>query len=226
MSHGGTPLQSPAVRRFSQVYVEIPPSPLHRPRTLSGSQGFQHVSTLSANRKENAPLRPSNMFRTQMQSTSASPSRKRKLSESDANMAIAAISSSDMKKPKLAAEANKPKASKPSKDGGLIPNAQLSNACEEFPNGFFYCHQCSKKRDFACELSYIRNFFASFLIELFVIVVGIHCTMKDAHNHRCKVKFCASCLKNRYGERAGELKATVKAQDNTVHVQDESYVWK
>lgn len=143
-----TPLQTPAVRRFSQVYVEIPPSPLHGSRTLSDAPHPQHVSTLSVNRKENAPLRATDMFQTQLKINSTPLSRKRKLSESDANMAIAAIPSSTMKKPKLATGA---KVAEKHKAGTLVPKIQSSNISEEFPNGFFYCHQCSKKRDSASE---------------------------------------------------------------------------
>jgi hypothetical protein len=150
MTHDPSPLQHPTARRYSQVYVEIPPSPLHRSRTSIGTPIAQHVSTLTANRKENAPLRASNMFQTQIKSTSASASRKRKLSESDTNMAVAAIPSSSTKKAKLATD-DKPKPTKPSKAGALTQKIQPSNVTEEFPNGFFYCHQCAKKRDSPCE---------------------------------------------------------------------------
>jgi hypothetical protein len=145
-------MQNSAVRRFSQVYVEIPPSPLHRSvsRILtSDNMPAQHVSTLSANRKENAPLR---IFQTQFPATSESLSRKRKLSESDTNAAAPVPSSSGMKKQKLAAD--KLKATKSTKGGPLIPMTQLPNTSEEFPNGFFYCHQCYKKRDPASEFIY------------------------------------------------------------------------
>lgn len=146
MSHNRTPLHNPLVRRFSQVYVEIPPSPLHRSRSFT-TPNAQHVSTLTANRKENAPLRASNIFQAQTKGDSTSPSRKRKLSESDTNMTVAAaLPSSSTKKAKLAADVdNKTK----SKGGALANKTQSSNISEEFPNGFFYCHQCSKKRDAA-----------------------------------------------------------------------------
>jgi hypothetical protein len=72
----------------------------------------------------------------------------------------------------------------------------------------------------------IRDFLISPLTQLFAITAGIHCTIKDVHGKRCKIKFCTPCLKNRYGERVDELKAAVKLQDNPTHVRDESYVWK
>jgi len=163
MSLNHSPLQNPVVRRFSQVYVEIPPSPLHRSRTISGTPVAQHVFSLSANLKENAPLRASNMIQGQTRSTSASPSRKRKLSESDTNMGVAAVPSSSTKKAKLVTDADKPKVMKPSKASASVQKTLPSNATEEFPNGFFYCHQCSKKRDSTCECPDICAFLASYL---------------------------------------------------------------
>ena len=220
MSNNLSPLQRPIARRYSQVYVEIPPSPLHR---SIGTPIAQHVSTVTANRKENAPLRASNMFQTQTKSTSASASRKRKLSESDTNVAVAAVPSSSMKKAKLGTNDDKPKATKPSKAAARVQKIQPSNVSEEFPNGFFYCHQCSKKRDSACECPSHTH---CTLLELFIIAAGIHCTLNDVHNNRCKVKFCTPCLKNRYGERVDEIKTAIKMQDDPAHVQYETYVWK
>jgi len=34
-----------------------------------------------------------------------------------------------------------------SSGGSKVQDDKPSNANEEFPNGFFYCHQCAKKRD-------------------------------------------------------------------------------
>jgi len=58
------------------------------------------------------------------------------------------------------------------------------------------------------------------------IAAGIHCTLQDLHNNRCKIKFCTPCLKNRYGERLDEIKAAVKMQDDPAHIRHETYVWK
>lgn len=146
-----TPLKNPVLRRFSQVYVEIPPSPLHRSRSVSIPNAL-HVSTTSANRKENTPLRVSNLF--QIPTTAfTSSTRKRKLSESTSNM----VALSTSKKPKLISDTqaiDKPKATK----------FKIStNTSEEFPNGFFYCHQCAKKRDSTSEDIYASYFAASLL---------------------------------------------------------------
>ncbi|KAG6920244.1 hypothetical protein DXG01_005013 [Tephrocybe rancida] len=71
----------------------------------------------------------------------------------------------------------------------LLPQPPAANASAEFPNGFVYCHQCSHKRDAAA---------------------SVYCSsVKTAKGtgKQCTTKFCASCLKNRYGEHADEIKA-------------------
>lgn len=137
-----TPVQHPVIRRFSQVYVEIPPSPLHKTRIVSGSSLLTH--TQSSNRKENVSLQSSSLIQAQ-DSTAASPNRKRKLSESCINMNIASVEStaSFVKKAKVI---HKPITNK-AKTGTQKPQ----QTSEEFPNGWFYCHQCNKKRDSGCE---------------------------------------------------------------------------
>lgn len=104
-----TPMKTPAsaIRRFSQVYVEIPPSPLH--------------NRLSRALKENTPF-----------------IRKRKLSEShNTNIPVSV-------------PANKKSKLDPANTMAPISNPNNpNNASDEFPNGYFYCHQCCKKRDYA-----------------------------------------------------------------------------
>lgn len=132
------------MRQFANVYVEIPPSPLHRARSVSNS----HVSTLTSNRKENAPL-PRGAAEAQA-ATPTSLSRKRKLSE-QSNMQMPAapqLASSEhtTKKTKLVPEIviNLPLTAA---NGNIVPNVQALDADNLFPNGSFYCHQCGKKRD-------------------------------------------------------------------------------
>lgn len=142
MSSSTTPLQNPVIRRFSQVYVEIPPSPLHKSRIVSGTSPL-HVYTHSSNRKENAPLQSGSMVQA---SVASSPNRKRKLSESHTNMAGTEGTASSVKKAKVSINGkgvDKPKTTK-AKTGTQNQPQQVS---EEFPNGWFYCHQCNKKRD-------------------------------------------------------------------------------
>ncbi|KAH9963838.1 hypothetical protein BC827DRAFT_1118264, partial [Russula dissimulans] len=86
-----------------------------------------------------------------------------------------------------------------------------SNANPEFPNGFFYCHQCNKKRDSS---------------------VGLYCTHKIKSPHsqsRCKAKYCRQCLKNRYGQDLDEIKARgidVLSKETAGHDKTQGYIFK
>ncbi|KIJ61330.1 hypothetical protein HYDPIDRAFT_189618 [Hydnomerulius pinastri MD-312] len=123
--------RKPSLRRLSQVYVEIPQSPLHKSRNVS--KHSPHVSTTTASRKENALLHASS---SQMitNTISASSPHKRKLDvDTTAEM-------SDQPSTK------KHKAPQP-KPSGKPEIKKLANASEEYPNGFVYCHQCNRKRD-------------------------------------------------------------------------------
>jgi hypothetical protein len=125
----------PTPRRRLQVYVEIPPSPLtahmHRNKPTTDEK-FANSSTVhvhGASLKENAPLAGGS-------STSTLHSNKRKLSDRDLAASMPAI---ELKKPKLATKI-------------LDPNAKKTDKFPaDFPNGFFYCHQCAKKRDVSSE---------------------------------------------------------------------------
>ena len=136
-----TPLQRPVTRRFSQVYVDIPPSPFHKSRVVSGSP--LHVHTHSSNRKENAPLQFSSIIQDQDPATS-SPNRKRKLSESYTNMNMASVDGTTSLVKKAKVSVNEKTVHKSKTTTAKIGTQQVS---EEFPNGWFYCHQCNKKRD-------------------------------------------------------------------------------
>lgn len=84
----------------------------------------------------------------------------------------------------------------------------LQNATPDFPNGFVYCHQCSKKRDAA---------------------LTVHCTFQDAKsNRRCIAKYCASCLKNRYGFVLHDVlsTSTVPLDQKKRHASGEGYFFK
>jgi len=84
----------------------------------------------------------------------------------------------------------------------------LANASLDFPNGFVYCHQCSKKRDAA---------------------ITAHCTFQDAKsNRRCAAKYCAPCLKNRYGTTLQDVLSTktIPLEQKKRHVSGEGYFYK
>lgn len=125
-----------AVHRFKQVYVDIPPSPLHSshkdPRTFHKTP----LST-SAQLKENTPLRRSNASISPMEPLS----HKRKLSGASASSPEVVRAMPTVKKQKLVTATGSSAKSKPGQSSGV----QETNS--EYPSGFFYCHQCSKKRD-------------------------------------------------------------------------------
>lgn len=196
---------APTPRRRLQVYVEIPPSPLtmhmrrNKPTTddrpAAGSTVHVHGTSL----KENAPL-------TASSSTSTLNSNKRKLSDCDLAMSMAAV---ETKKPKLAAKI-------------LDPNAKKTDKVPaDFPNGFFYCHQCAKKRDVS------GGCFTSLPVCVsYTLPVALQCTLKDTKG-RCKVKYCKPCLKNRYGEDVDAIKITGENSDHqTGHVRGAGYFFK
>ncbi|KAG2368046.1 hypothetical protein BDR07DRAFT_1457520 [Suillus spraguei] len=167
------------VRRLSQVFVEIPSSALHKPSIPAPGNTTHAVS----NRKENA-LRASISQNTIMNKSS-----KRKSDESLDKPA---------KKLKPETAVIKPTATR----------RPLPNATPDFPNGFVYCHQCSKKRDAA---------------------LAIQCTREDAKSkRRCNTKYCGPCLKNRYGLALQDIlsTSTVPAAEIKRHVSGEGYFFK
>ncbi|KAG1839050.1 hypothetical protein DFJ58DRAFT_813247 [Suillus subalutaceus] len=167
------------VRRLSQVFVEIPSSALHKPSIPATSNTTHTVS----GRKENA-LRASIS-----QNTIMNKSPKRKSDETLDKL---------VKKSKVDTTVIKPTATR----------RPLPNATPDFPNGFVYCHQCSKKRDAA---------------------LAIQCTREDAKSkRRCNTKYCGPCLKNRYGFTLQDIlsTSTVPAAEKKRHVSGEGYFFR
>jgi hypothetical protein len=101
----------------------------NKPTTDDRPTTSSTVHVHGASLKENAPL-------TGSSSTSTLNSNKRKLSDRDLAASMTAV---EPKKPKLATKF-------------LDPNAKKAEkVTADFPNGFFYCHQCAKKRDVSSE---------------------------------------------------------------------------
>lgn len=52
--------------------------------------------------------------------------------------------------------------------------------------------------------------------------------MNDPTNRRCKVKFCPSCLTNRYGENIENIKnaSQTQARSDPAHIANAPYTWK
>jgi len=122
----------------SEVYVLVPHSPYSAcasetigPRTVNGSQ-----------HNPPTPLREHNM------SIAESPLAviKRKRSEGNLDETEQHTPEVTSKRPKVSDMTNKTQGST------KLTRTVASTAAEEFPNGFFYCHQCNKKRDSSGEL--------------------------------------------------------------------------
>lgn len=147
-----------------QCFVEIPPSPLHKTHRMTLSS--QTPSSTNSSLKENTPFRPSrsNSDSTVMTSLTSLSSRssKRKLpidvDDSDRLSDPTQAESPLVKKPKLSAHsqsaASKGKVAqnkKPLDDDDIITlDEEFTH--QDYPNGWFYCHQCAKKRDASCTL--------------------------------------------------------------------------
>ncbi|TDL24250.1 hypothetical protein BD410DRAFT_786359 [Rickenella mellea] len=94
-----------------------------------------------------------------------------------------------------------------SEDSEEVPAKKKKTApkLQDFPNGSFNCHQCGKRRDINVELRCTRLF------------------------PRCKTKYCYTCLKNRYGQDASEVKKRGLPMDilsRQINFLECGYVWK
>jgi hypothetical protein len=128
--------QHSSIKRLLKVFVEIPPSPIFRSQKKSLQPLCPHVPINSTHLKENARWWPPKLLNHVEDFTMPSTPLKRKLSTVDV-----VVSSAKKTKvlPTLAPQVQgKSKvATKPSK----------RDQSNEFPNGYFYCHQCNAKRD-------------------------------------------------------------------------------
>lgn len=131
------PTPSSRSRKLSEVYVLVPRSPYSR----SASEAIGTRSAIDFHNPP-TPLRVHNM-----QSASSTPGPiKRKYSDETPNEAELPVSAPETKMKKRRVSATETKTQGATRATHII----ASNATAEFPNGFFYCHQCNKKRDSAC----------------------------------------------------------------------------
>ena len=129
------PPPSSRQRKIQGVYVLVPRSPY----TLGTSESTGACTTADAfhNPPTPTPLRAHNM------SSTGSPFAviKRKHSEGIFDETEQRAPEAKSKRQKLSTVASKGQ-------GATRPTHTVaSNATSEFPDGFFYCHQCNKKRD-------------------------------------------------------------------------------
>jgi len=153
------------------------------------SQVFVEIPPLTATKPHVSSSRKVNALRASSSQNTIMSSSKRKQEESH---------DQPSKKPKVETTTVKSNPTRP----------PLDNATPDFPNGFVYCHQCSKKRDAA---------------------LTVHCTFQDAKSdRRCIAKYCAPCLKNRYGLVLPDVLSTttVPLDQKKRHVSGEGYFFK
>ncbi|KAI9442629.1 hypothetical protein H4582DRAFT_2096526 [Lactarius indigo] len=143
-----------------------------------------------------------------MQSAASTPvTIKRKRSEETLNETGSRVSAPEtkMKRRKVSAAETK------TQGATRATHIVASNATAEFPNGFFYCHQCNKKRDAA---------------------LGLYCTFNNKTSNvlaRCRAKYCRPCLKNRYGQDSDEIKGrgiSGTSKEITGHDRTQGYIFK
>jgi hypothetical protein len=131
-----TPSSRPPKR--PEIYVLVPRSPY-------SPYASETIGPRSANESHHNPLTP---LRAHNMPITESPlaAIKRKRSEGNLDEMEQRVPETKSKRPKVSTVTNKTQSStKPT-------GTEASATTEEFPNGFFYCHQCNKKRDSSGEL--------------------------------------------------------------------------
>jgi hypothetical protein len=125
------PSSSSRLSKSQELYVLVPRSPY----SLGSSEPIGACTT-------DGPLNPPTPLRAyNMPSASPLTIIKRKRSEANFDELEQRAPETKSKKQKVSTMTSRAKsATRP-------PRAVASNASAEFPNGFFYCHQCNKKRD-------------------------------------------------------------------------------
>ena len=139
-----TPNSSSRLSKRPEVYVLVPRSPY----SPFPSEAIGTRTTNGSHHNPPTPLRAHNM------PVAESPlALKRKRPEGILDETEQRAPETKPKRPKVSTMTSKAQGStRPSR-------TEASNATEEFPNGFFYCHQCSKKRDSSGELRLAPSMF-------------------------------------------------------------------
>ncbi|THH31331.1 hypothetical protein EUX98_g2844 [Antrodiella citrinella] len=235
--HNGS-VEDPAVSGSSTTSSLKENTPLRPSRTNSSSTS---LSSLTSGNLHSVPakdvsrkdrlIEPNAVASSSGAVTNGGTSTKRKFvadeEELDAGQAMSIAEKVKMKKPRLSRQnavevvvplkakknstAGKSEASKPAEKKAAQPVKENPDDALLYPNGWFYCHQCEKKRG-----NEIR----------------LQCTMKDANMNdgRCKVKYCKPCLRNRYDQEFEQLKANDGSElsnpEKAKHISGETYYFE
>lgn len=205
-----TPSSSRPHKR-SDVYVLVPRSPYSPctsgPRIVNDS----HHNPPTPLREHNLPIPESPL-----------PAIKHKRSEGNFDETEQRAPEAKSKRPKVSTMTNRTQGST------KLTRTVEPTPTEEFPNGFFYCHQCNKKRDSSGNPR--QALIMSSATSLISSLVGLYCTYRIRSSHsvaRCKAKYCKPCLKNRYGQDLDEIKERgMNGQSTDAHDRAQGYIFK
>jgi hypothetical protein len=124
--------------KLPEVYVLVPRSPY----SLCPSEAIGTRTANGFHHNPPTPLRAHNMPITESPLSAI----KRKRSEGNLDETEQRAPEIKSKRPKVSTMTSKTQGST------RLRREVAPNSTEEFPNGFFYCHQCNKKRDSSGEL--------------------------------------------------------------------------
>ncbi len=181
------------LRRKSQVFVEIPPSPLHSAKSAMANRAGLQATTPLKTAAINVNKHPS--------SSISSASLKRKSPDASHDMPK---SNNDPQSPK----AKKTKIENPSKTDAVVKKTtKITNASDgpatpkstpksKLSDGTLRCHQCARLVD---PLGKNANHSCAGNRRRLTIHAAIaQCTFNRPKGERCTYKYCKACLKNRY----------------------------
>ncbi|OSD07103.1 hypothetical protein PYCCODRAFT_1456638, partial [Trametes coccinea BRFM310] len=191
-----------AQRRKSQVYVQIPPSPLVPPKSIGA--GNTRVP------QDNTPLKAVAMNVDYAEPSASSPTSKpQKRKSMDAPQA-GQETSADHAPPKAKKAKTNIHTERTNNTGGVGQTTQDSvagKACGALPNAG-RCHQCAR------------------LVEP---LDALHCTALRPSGHRCVLKYCKACMRNRYQTDIHTVKSrdlNISAEERSKHATDIDYVFR
>jgi hypothetical protein len=148
-----TPNSSSRLSKLPEVYVLVPRSPY----SPFSSEAIGTRTTNGTHHNPPTPLRAHNMPITDSPLSAI----KRKHSEGNLNETEQRAPETNLKRPKVSTMTSKAQGST------KLNRTETSNATAEYPNGFFYCHQCSKKRDSSGELTQALIIYLATSLKLF-----------------------------------------------------------